>query len=469
VAIYVRISVDRSGRGEGVEQQERWGRAYCGEHWPGMPVRVYCDNDLSAAKEDVYRPDYVRLREDIAAGLIAHVWCVEQSRLERSVIGWFTLAAELQRAGIERLHTNRDGIVPVGDLVAGIKALVNADEAKRTRERVRDDLADLAAQGRPGGGMAYGYKHVKEQGQPVRLEIVPEHADVIREAARRVLVGETLTGVARDFNEWGITTAKGKRWVAAGIKSILTSGTQAGRRTHRGEDVGPGTWEPIISYEDHLALRAKLLRSTGDNGAPIDRRAARKYLLSGLVYCSDCEVRMVGAPKGDGKSAYKCKGTTHHGCGRTISAEQLEAHVTSRLFAKLDHITEVRRQLTVDVDAAKRRDEIAAELGKIRDKRRLYGTMLASDDMDLDTYQSARAALAEKERALNTELAELPDDDADQLDPDAIRHAWEHNTVDERRDIIGEYVDQVLISPLDGDKPKRFDPNRVHITGAGWD
>src|SRR4029453_16429738 len=45
--IYARISIDKSGRKEGVEAQEKWGRAYAAEHWPGFPVRVFKDNNLS--------------------------------------------------------------------------------------------------------------------------------------------------------------------------------------------------------------------------------------------------------------------------------------------------------------------------------------------------------------------------------------------------------------------------------------
>jgi DNA invertase Pin-like site-specific DNA recombinase len=52
VAIYCRISIDREGRKEGVEAQERWGREYAAEHWPGTVVRVFVDNNLSAARDD---------------------------------------------------------------------------------------------------------------------------------------------------------------------------------------------------------------------------------------------------------------------------------------------------------------------------------------------------------------------------------------------------------------------------------
>ncbi|MGH8880999.1 MAG: recombinase family protein, partial [Stackebrandtia sp.] len=78
VALYCRISIDRAGRKEGVKAQERWGREYAARTWPGVPVRVFPDNDLSAAADDVVRPEYENLREAIGRGEVANVWAVEQ-------------------------------------------------------------------------------------------------------------------------------------------------------------------------------------------------------------------------------------------------------------------------------------------------------------------------------------------------------------------------------------------------------
>ena len=77
----------------------------------------------SAHRTGITGPAMRHCAQAIAAGDVAHLWCVEQSRLERREVGWFVLAAELVAAGITELHTNRDGIVRVGDDIAGIKAV----------------------------------------------------------------------------------------------------------------------------------------------------------------------------------------------------------------------------------------------------------------------------------------------------------------------------------------------------------
>jgi hypothetical protein len=45
-------------------------------------------------------------------------------------------------------------------------------------------------------------------------DVVPEEADVVREAAARVLRRQSLASIVVDFNERGIPSAHGKRWAA---------------------------------------------------------------------------------------------------------------------------------------------------------------------------------------------------------------------------------------------------------------
>ena len=52
VALCCRIRQDKTGRAEGVDAQEKWGREYATQTWPGVSVVVYGDNDIPAANRD---------------------------------------------------------------------------------------------------------------------------------------------------------------------------------------------------------------------------------------------------------------------------------------------------------------------------------------------------------------------------------------------------------------------------------
>ena len=81
-AIYVRISLDATGEGLGVQRQEEDAHAICSERgWE--VVGVYRDNSISASNRKVRRPGYEALRRDYAGSLFDAVVCYDLDRLTR--------------------------------------------------------------------------------------------------------------------------------------------------------------------------------------------------------------------------------------------------------------------------------------------------------------------------------------------------------------------------------------------------
>lgn len=466
VALYLRISDDKTGLAEGVDVQERQGRAYAAEAWPGLPVAIYCDNDLSAASDDIYRPEFERLRADIATGKVAQVWAVEQTRLSRTRF-WFVLADEFERAGIGHLHTRRDGIIDVADLAADVGAVVSIHEIRKLRKRVRDKQDDAAAQGRPHGGPIFGYEHVTDDQGRKNLRIVEEQAALIREAARRILAGEPRSRVAKDFAKRGIKGAKGADIGENTVRRWFDSTTIAGLRAHRGEllrddngELVRGIWEPILDVETWEAVRAKI-DATAAKG---ERPTRRKYLLSGLAWCAACERNMTGntmhSPGRPPRARYLCKG-----CGCSMNATQVDEHVTERLLDRLDHLA---ARLAED-EHAQTREELNQGLAVVKERRKLGARMLAREQLDEDGYAEFKAELDTTEARLSRDLAELPPPAAN-VDTDAVRKAWLAGTITERREIAGLWIDHVAIAKPRADAPRGVvDLGRVTILGPGWD
>jgi DNA invertase Pin-like site-specific DNA recombinase len=435
VALYCRLSPRPDGQYEGVDRQEEWGRAYAERTWPGEPVRVFADTGISAANGD-HRPGYESLRDAIARGEVGHVWCVEQSRLERQEIGWFLLAAELAEAGIDEVHTNRDGIVRVGDDAAGIKAVLAAGEVRRLKRRVNDALDARASQGLPTGAAHVGYRWVHGGIVPI-----PEVADALRWAAGRVLAGWSCSAIAREFDHRGIPTARGGRWTHDNVKGALTAPTVAGMRKHRGQVIGHGNWEPILDETTWRQLCAQLI-----DQAP-GHRPNRKYLLSGLVRCGKCGHGLLGGMNhahGRAEPSYWCH-LSRGGCGRiAIKAVPLEEYVVGEFLAALD--TPKFRAAVAEDDYEPRRAELAAELEAIEGQHVELAMRWANGDLPAPAWDQARRALDKRKERAQRELADVPVPLV-YIEPTTIRRGWDEMTVDEKRTALGVLIERVVIGP----------------------
>jgi site-specific DNA recombinase len=384
VAVYCRLSPRPDGKYEGVESQEKWGREYAAKVWPRVPVEVFRDKGVSAAAEDAHRPEFERFRQWVAAGRIAHVWTVEQTRIERKEIQWFVLAAELDAAGISELHTNRDGIVRIRDAVAGIKAVLAADEVRKLKKRVNDRLDEIAAEGRPAAGIHFAHRRAVDQDGNKILVLDEDDAAIVREVAERVLDGWGLITIAHDLDARGVRGKNGGKLSPRGIKGMVTAPSTAGHRVHRGRIVRRNCFPAVLDESTWQAVCARLSqprRVKRADGKPdfvinekfFGRSGARKYLLTGgFVICAVCRAPLTGSPRKMGHIGDVPYLECHRQLGGRgcvgIKMEPVDAYVLKQLWAELDK-PEFLDQLNIDGHVA-RRDEIGAELTALEGRRR---------------------------------------------------------------------------------------------------
>lgn len=473
-AVYARLSPRPDGSYEGVDLQERWGRDYAASAWPDLPVEVFADAGISAANGD-HRPEFERLREWVADGRIARVWTVEQTRIERREAEWFRLAAELDAAGVTELHTNRDGIVPVRDAVAGIKAVLAADEVRKIRRRTKDRLDEIAAEGRPHGGKTFGYRGAVDATGGKTLVIVPDEAELLRDAANKILAGWSLSNVAAELDRRGVRGANGGQITYKTLNRMLINPTVAGQRVHQGRIVGPAVWEPILDMLTWQAVRAKLSKPRAvqmSNGGTYDitasayghsPRSRRRYLLTGGI--AVCGKPGCGAPMG--AQVRKVKGRrldAIYFCSRGyctgIMADPLEDHVRDELLAELDK-PEFLEAVAAD-DLADRRSAIVVDLDAVERQRNELAELWATPgELTAAEWRTARRVLAEREQELQAELVAIPAP-MTTIDITAVRAAWPAMTLDEKREIVAMFVDQVIIKPAKVGT-RTFDGGRVEI------
>lgn len=457
--IYVRISDDKEGSGLGVARQEGDCREVLVEPNGWTVAEVYVDNDRSAYSGKP-RPAYLRMLADAEAGRLDAIVAWHTDRLQRSPRELEEFIDLVERKGMV-VQTVRAGLLdlatPAGRMVARQLGAVSRYESEHKADRQRAKHRQLAlAGGTSGGGTRpFGF-------EADFVTIREDEAAVLREVTSRVLAGETLIGVASDLNARGITTSTGGRWQIGPMRRALMSARIAGKREYKGEIVADAVWPPIISMEQHVALR-RLLTDPDRN----KRRVVRAYLLKGLLRCSDCDAVLVARPRGDGARAYVCangaRDARFMGCGkRRVLAEPIEHYVTEAVFAVLDSPA-----LKQALRSSDRPDDGVAQ-------RRADNALLRLDELAA-TYAEGKITMREwlaarepLEGALERARGELVTQAG--VGPAGgfvgrsavLRDAWATFDLPRRQLIVASMVDRVTVAPARRGL-NQFDPSRFDI------
>jgi site-specific DNA recombinase len=454
-AIYVRISEDKEGAGLGVERQDTDCRRLA-EQRGYRVVEVYTDNDLSAYLSKKPRRDYLRMMEDLRAGRfgVVLVWHLDRLyRQPRELEDMITLCQQGERR-VESCYGDYDLSTPDGCFMARIMvANANKESADKSR-RIRRKMQELAELGKFSGGRRR-YGHTADM-----TALVPEEAAVIREAAQRVLAGETLRSLCTDLAARGLRGPQGAPLRPSVVRKVLTSGRISGQREHRGAIIGPAEWPAIITPEQTERLRA------------IFRDPARKspgrgvsYLLSGFVRCGKCGAPMKGRPR-NGHRRYLCTRNLNHtivgcgGMGRT--AEPVEALVTEALFAIFDSPAMARaiEEAEHDDRGAVLMEQIAADQAQLTE----LATAYAARQITMSEWLAARGPIEQRIEAGSAEFANVSRRETVNRDyvgrGGALREDWGLLSIDQQRAIIASVLDHIVVEPA-ARGAHAFDPSKI--------
>ena len=460
-AIYCRISKDREGAHLGVKRQEEDCRALA-ERLGWTVAEVLIDNDRSAYSGRT-RPSYERLLAGIEAGRYAALLAWHPDRLHRSPVELERFIEVVDRHGVH-VATVQAGEVdlssPAGRMTARVVGAVARHESEHKAARAQRKHLELARAGKPAGGgkRPYGYRRVLDStGRIDRLEIVPEEAEIVREATARLLAGESIKSVVDLLAERGVPTSTGaERFTITAFKNMITSARLAGMRVHKGEIVAEAEWPAILTLDELLKVRAAVAaRATGHGSR------ARRYLLSGWCVCGDCGKRMGVRPAGGGRRRYQCL-KDRHGCGRWgLDADKTEALVVAAAMQTLD---------STDIDAVAGRlaagdDNAASVVADVERRLEELAAMWAAGDLSMREWTAARDALTKRRDDAEERLRHsLTDTAAAELVGSGAKllASWGELSFDQRRGVLATVVDAVVIAPpvKVGNK---FDPARVSV------
>lgn len=463
-AIYCRISKDLAGTRLGVARQQELCEKLAAEK--GWHVgQIYVDNDVSAYSGQP-RPAYERMLADLESGIVDGVLVVDQDRLTRHPMELeaFIILADRLAVPIANVSGEIDLSTSDGRFRARILGAVARQESEKKSERIRRQKDQAAVKGRAHGGIRrYGYRHARGDDGEATLEIVPEEADRIRDAAQRVLDGESLRSIAISWNEAGISTVTGSAWRVTTLRTLLSGPHLTGLRVHRGDIVGEGDWRAVLDRETWERIRGIL-------GDPRRRRRGRPslYLLTGLLKCSQCDGTLHHSIRADtGRGRYACAPAGGlAACGKiAIAAEPAEQIVTDQvlealaspaLFDAIEGVEEAP-DMSEDLAALRTAENSLEELSKDFYSERLISRR---------EYLAAREALDDRVNELQARISQHSPPERTHIslpeDVEGLRALWAEAPASTRREIIGMVVDKVVVAP--GVRGRRkVDADRLQI------
>lgn len=430
--IYARYSRDRQ-REASIDDQVRNCTRFAERE--GLAIgEVFSDKAISGAV--LARPGYQAMLEAAMAGSVGVLIVDDLSRLSRD---------DYEMKGVIRRLTWRGvRIVGVSDgydserkghkIHAGFKGLMNELFLDDIRERTHRGMTGQAFKGYNCGGRTYGYRNVPIEdetrndayGRPavvaVRYAIDKAQAEVVRRIHGWYAEGYSYKWIACELNRNGIRSSRGTTWAVSAIKVILENEMYAGtliwnRRVWvKHPDTGKRTYrerpreEWIIKEKPELrivpepvldAVRARQQHNRASDAGGQRGSAARKYLLSGMMRCAQCDGNFVIA----GGNRYGCANYWRRGpdvCsnGMTVSRRIVESCILDEVKARLRNprsMERFKRSATELIEAHNASDNTAKIWQQLKAASRTRDNILDAIKKGIVT-ESTKAALEAAER-----------------------------------------------------------------------
>lgn len=444
-------------------------------------VDTFEDVDVSATSSGLVRSGLRAARQAVQTGRadVVVVWRLD--RLARSVGDFSRIIGKRTEDGewgldVASATEPLDTTEPMGRAMAQILQVFAEMEAATISIRSRSSVDYLVRNGRRAGGQVpFGWRNVFNPDGPGKvLALDPERAPLVREAADRVLAGESVGSIAADWSERGVPVPQSKGnggprqsqdWQATTLVQLLRRPILAGMTVHRGEVLRGEDGLPLVNGATAVitASERRRLLDVLDSRVPYRPRRGsgnEPALLAGLLWCDGCAHTLYAHRPRDPKRdhRYYCK---HARCNRertavAVSMTRVDEYVTERFLAAVGSFP-----VTETLETTERPD--TAALAAVEEALRETSIDLAEVDDDAE-----EAALLERLRTLRGRARELR---AVPMTPsvrvvetgETFAEAWASApTVEARRDLLTHALEEIVVR-----KGKRgrhgLDPARVII------
>lgn len=333
---YYRYSSDAQ-RDCSIEQQKEAAWEYAEKN--GLEIiEEYMDPGYSGTRSD--RPDYQRMLYEVETLRPANLILWKTDRLARDREDLVYAKVRLRRCGV-KIHYVAEA-VPEDDvtqiLVESIYEAMAETYSVNLRQNVLRGLTYNAERCLYNGNLVLGY--IGEKNKPYRID--EKSAEIVKQIFEEYADGKPKQRIVDDLNRKGLRTVRGNLFTINSISHILSNNAYIGVYKY-GDIIKEGGMPRIIEDELFEKVQERIKKNQrGGKGAikKLNPNAdIADYLLSGKLFCMECDSPMTGT-SGKGKGGdlfyyYTCSGHRKKRCDMQSKKKHLLEKITRKVLQDL--------------------------------------------------------------------------------------------------------------------------------------
>lgn len=426
VAAYCRVSTDSDEQVESLNEQRSHYEKYIKTNPEWEFAGIYFDEGVTGTKKEV-RKGLLSLISDCEKGLIDLILTKSISRFCRNTTDCLELVRKLLDLNVyiyfekENLNTasmeSELMLSILGSLAEDESVSISGNEKWSIQNRFKNGTYVISYP-------PYGYVNADKE-----MVVVPEQAEIVRKIFSDCLNGKSTHLIAKELNEQGVLSKKGGKWSASSVLAVIRNEKYTGdaifQKTYTDSSfnrhINYGEYDRYLCKEHHEAIVSHEIYNRANE--LVDRRGKEKgngtntekylnrYELSGKIKCGKCgssfKRRKHCTPSGD-YIAWCCN---KHIADKTacsmkfITDDAVKAAFVTMLNKLIFSQQTVLKPLLKSLqgydeeDRQQQIESIEAEIEKVKEKKQVLVSLMASGLLESPIFQKENNALiAENER-----------------------------------------------------------------------